>query len=343
MRLLPKSLVGRNALFLTLILIVNDLLWFSVVRPAVYNRYVEPYQIYHPQGLLRILVDLEWAAFALIVCTAGVYVVFFWLRRQLQSLLGAARVLGSGKTPTPLPETGPEEIRDLSRAFNQLALNLEALDSDRRLMLVGISHDLSTPLTRLRLAIELMQMKADVSEADGMIQDIEDMHGILVQFADYAKTGKEEEPVVGNFNRVVAEVCQRYTAAGKAIKPDLATVPEFRFRALAIRRLVTNLVDNATRYGAGDIEVITRFSEGRTVLTVLDRGPGIRSTDPNSLIKPFAREDIARGMQLGAGLGLSIVDRIAGAHGGGLALCNRTGGGLEVTVTLPFSQGEGER
>jgi two-component system, OmpR family, osmolarity sensor histidine kinase EnvZ len=182
-----------------------------------------------------------------------------------------------------------------------------------------------------------MQMKADVSQADDMIQDIEDMHGILVQFADYAKTGKEEEPLVGNFNQVVAEVCQRYAAAGKAIKPDLATLPAFRFRALAIRRLVTNLVDNASRYGAGDIEVITRFTEGTTVLTVRDRGPGIRSTDPNSLIKPFAREDIARGMQLGAGLGLSIVDRIAGAHGGVLVLCNRAGGGLEATVTLPFS------
>jgi two-component system osmolarity sensor histidine kinase EnvZ len=337
MRLLPKSLVGRNALFFTLILILNNFLWFAVVRPVVFDRFVQPYQVHHPQGLLRFYVDLEWAVFAFAVCTVGVYIVFYWLRRQLHSLISAARILGDGHTPALLPETGPEEIRELSRGFNQLALNLETLDSDRRLMLVGISHDLSTPLTRLRLAVELMEMKADLSQIPGMIQDIEDMTGILIQFADYAKTGKEEDSVVADFNQVVAEVCQRYVAVGKVIRSDLASVPAFRFRALAIRRLVTNLVDNAARYGGGYIEVNTRYDDGSVALIVLDHGPGIRSADPNSLIKPFARENIARGTQLGAGLGLSIVDRIARAHGGGLALCNRAEGGLTATVTLPVN------
>jgi two-component system osmolarity sensor histidine kinase EnvZ len=338
MRLLPKSLVGRNALFLTLILILNDFLWFELVRPAVYERYVQPYQIYHPQGILRFLVDVEWAIFALVVCTVGVYIIFYWLRRQLQSLLGAARILGDGHMPPPLPEAGPEEIRDLSRGFNQLARNLEALESDRRLMLVGISHDLSTPLTRLRLAIELMQMKPDVNQIPGIILDIEEMNGILLQFADYAKTGKEEEPILGDFNQVIAEVCQRYVAVGKPVDWDLANQPVFGFRAMAIRRLVTNLVDNAARYGRGQIEVSTRYEEGCVTLTVRDQGPGIRSTDPNSLIKPFARENVARGTQLGAGLGLSIVDRIAKTHGGSLVLGNRPEGGLAVTVTIPVSQ-----
>jgi two-component system osmolarity sensor histidine kinase EnvZ len=335
MKLLPKSLVGRNALFLTLILIVNNFLWIAVVRPAVYERYVQPYQIYHPKGMLRFLVDIEWALFALVVCTAGVYIIFYWLRRQLQSLLGAARVLGDGRMPPPLPETGPQEIRELSRGFNQLALNLEALDSDRRLMLVGISHDLSTPLTRLRIAIELMQMNPDLTQISGMIQDIEEMNGILLQFADYAKTGKEEEPVEADFNQVVAEVCQRYVAAGKVVHSDFAKLPTFRFRALAMRRLATNLVDNAGRYGDGDIEVNTRYCDGSVTLSVLDHGPGIRSTDPNSLIKPFARENIARGKQLGAGLGLSIVDRIARTHGGSLVLRNRPERGLLATVKIP--------
>lgn len=337
MRLLPKSLVGRNALFLTLILILNNFLWIAVVRPAVYERYVQPYQVYHPKGFLRFLVDVEWALFALVVCTVGVYIVFYWLRRQLQSLIGAARILGDGHMPAALPETGPEEIRQLSRGFNQLALNLEALESDRRLMLVGISHDLSTPLTRLRLAIELAQMKPDVSQVSGMIQDIEEMNGILVQFADYAKTGKEEEPVLGDFNQIVAEICQRYVAVGKAVNSDLAKLPEFGFRSLAIRRLVTNLVDNAARYADGEIEVNTRYCDGNVTLSVLDHGPGIQSTNPNSLIKPFARENVARGTQLGAGLGLSIVDRIAKSHGGSLMLCNRSEGGLAVTVTIPVS------
>jgi two-component system osmolarity sensor histidine kinase EnvZ len=337
MKLFPKSLVWRNALLVTLVLILNNFLWIAVVRPAVYERYVQPYQIYHPKGLLRFLVDVEWALFALIVCSVGVYIIFYWLRRQLQSLLGAARILGDGNMPAPLPETGPEEIRELSRGFNQLALNLEALESDRRLMLVGISHDLSTPLTRLRLAIELARMKPDVSQLSGMIQDIEEMNGILLQFADYAKTGKEEQPVVADFNQVVAEVCQRYVAVGKDVRSNLAMLPAFGFRPLAVRRLVTNLVDNAARYADSGIEVNTSYLDGTVTLSVLDRGPGIQSMDPNSLIKPFARENIARGSQLGAGLGLSIVDRIAKTHGGGLVLRNRPERGLAATVAIPVS------
>jgi two-component system osmolarity sensor histidine kinase EnvZ len=335
MKVFPKSLVWRNALLVTLVLILNNFLWIAVVRPAVYERYVEPYQVYHPKGILRFLVDVEWALFALVVCSIGVYIIFYWLRRQLQSLLGAARILGDGHMPPPLPEAGPTEICELSRGFNQLALKLEALESDRRLMLVGISHDLSTPLTRLRLALELAQMKPDVSQVSGMIQDIEEMNGILLQFADYAKTGKEEEPVVADFNQVVTEVCQRYVAVGKDVRFNLASLPAFGFRPLAIRRLVTNLVDNAARYGDGGIEVNTRYDDGKVTLSVLDHGPGIRSVDPSGLIKPFAREDIARGTQLGAGLGLSIVDRIAKTHGGILVLGNRPERGLAVTVTIP--------
>jgi two-component system, OmpR family, osmolarity sensor histidine kinase EnvZ len=332
---LPKSLVGRNALFVTLILILNNVLWFGVVRPAVFNRYVQAEQVYHPAGIFRIYVELEWATFALLTSTLGVYVIFYWLRRQLQSVVSAARILGDGQTPAPLPETGPEEIRELSRGFNRLASNLEALESDRRLMLAGISHDLSTPLTRLRLAVELLQIKADMSQATGMVHDIEDMNAILMQFTDYARSGREEEPAIGDFNQIVADVCQRYVAAGIPVKSELAALPLFSFRALALRRLVTNLVDNATRYGIQHVEVTTRVTDDRIVLTVLDRGPGIRSMDPNSLIKPFARENVARGMQLGAGLGLSIVDRIARTHGGNLRLGNRPGGGLVATVTLP--------
>jgi two-component system osmolarity sensor histidine kinase EnvZ len=142
---------------------------------------------------------------------------FYWFRRQLQSLLDAARTLGEGNTPAPLPETGTEEIRELSRGFNQLAVNLEALESDRRLMLVGISHDLSTPLTRLRLAIELAQITSGVNQLPGMIQDIEEMNGILMQFADYAKTGKEEDLVKTDFNQVIAEVSQRYVAVVRGL------------------------------------------------------------------------------------------------------------------------------
>jgi two-component system osmolarity sensor histidine kinase EnvZ len=333
--LLPKSLVGRNALFVTLILIVNQFLWFGFVRPAVFNRYVQAEQVHHPEGLLRLYVELEWGTFALLTSTVGAYVIFYWLRRQLQSVVRAARMLGSGQAPPRLPETGPEEIRELSHGFNQLAGNLETLEADRRLMLVGISHDLATPLTRLRLGLELMQIKGDLTQIPGMIRDVEDMNAILAQFKDYARSGKEEQLAAVDFNQIVADVCGRYIAAGNAIRSDFGQLPVITCRPLAMRRLVTNLVDNAARYGSRDFEVSTRVEGGKLVFAVVDRGPGIVSTDPNHFVKPFAREGLSRGTPLGAGLGLSIVDRIAKAHGGDLYLQNRDGGGLAVTVTLP--------
>jgi two-component system, OmpR family, osmolarity sensor histidine kinase EnvZ len=339
MRLLPRSLVGRTALLVTLVVILNEMLWFGVVRPALFRSYLQGQDYVHPNGITRVYVEVAWAVFAFLLCSACVYVIFYWMRRQLHSVVDAARSLGRGETPVPLPETGPEEIRALSSGINQLALNLESLDADRRLMLAGVSHDLSTPLTRMRLALELMRMKGDLSHADGMVRDIDEMNAILTQFMDYLGSGKEEEPVAGDFNRVVADVCERYTSTGTAIRPALGTLPPFRFRALAMRRLVTNLVDNAARYGVTGIEVSTGFEADRAVFSVQDRGPGIRSAAPESLIKPFAREDVARGgVQLGAGLGLSIVDRIARIHGGRLRLANRPDGGLQAIVTLPVSQ-----
>ena len=335
MRLLPRSLVGRNALFVTLILMVNQFLWFGVVRPVVFNRYVQAEQAHHPEGILRLYVELEWGACALITSTIGVYVIFYWLRRQLQSVVSAARILGSGRAPPRLTETDPEEIRELSRGFNQLAANLEALEADRRLMLIGISHDLATPLTRLRLALELLELKGDLSQVAGMIQDVDDMNAILLQFKDYARSGKEEPPAPTDFNQIVADVCARYISAGSTIRPDFAPLPTLTCRPLAMRRMVTNLVDNAARYGLHDVEVSTRLESGSLVLAVLDRGPGITSTDPNNLVKPFARVGASRGTPLGAGLGLSIVDRIARVHGGDLRLENRDGGGLAATVKLP--------
>jgi two-component system, OmpR family, osmolarity sensor histidine kinase EnvZ len=113
----------------------------------------------------------------------------------------------------------------------------------------------------------------------------------------------------------------------------LQRLPNFAFRPLAIRRLVTNLVDNPVRYGGEPVEVYTQYLDGPITLRVIDSGPGVQSSYPNSFIKPFAREDTARGAQLRAGLGLSIVDRIAKHHGGTLTLTNRTEGGLEATAT----------
>lgn len=307
-------------------------LWIRFpVRQQMYWLVLPPNRI-HPLFPLDLLI---WIALGLIIAIIGAYLVIFRLDRQLHNVLEAARTIGRGETPGNLAETGPDEIRDLSRGFNQMAEGLQKLDAERRLMLAGISHDLRTPLTRLRIGIELAGKAVEPGLSHGMIHDIEDMDSILMQFLDYARDGGEEAPQFADFNQIMFDVCHRYDGSGKSIKTVLDDFPPFKFRKLAIRRLASNLVDNAIRYGGGEIEVMTQKLKNRIVLKVMDRGPGIQNMEPNQLIKPFVRNDSARGNQTGAGLGLTIADRIARMHGGELRLSNRDGGGLIAIVEIP--------
>ncbi len=307
-------------------------LWIRFPVQAQQYWLVLPPNRIHPTFPLDLLI---WIALGVIIAIIGAYLVIYRLDRQLYKVLAAARTIGRGETPGKLVETGPDEIRDLSRGFNQMAEGLQKLDAERRLMLAGISHDLRTPLTRLRIGIELAGQAVELGLSHGMIRDIEDMDSILMQFLDYARDGSEEAPQYADFNQIVFDVCQRYDVSGNAIHTHLDDFPPFKFRKLAIRRLISNLVDNAIRYGGKDIEVVSQESKGKIVLKVMDRGPGIQNRDPNQLIKPFVRNDSARGNHTGAGLGLTIAERIARMHGGELQLSNRDGGGLTVIVEIP--------
>ncbi|MGA9854124.1 MAG: ATP-binding protein [Gammaproteobacteria bacterium] len=298
----------------------------------------QQYWLVLPHNRIRPLFPLDlliWIALGVIIAIIGAYLVIFRLDRQLHKVLEAARAIGRGETPGNLDESGPDEIRDLSRGFNQMAEGLQKLDAERRLMLAGISHDLRTPLTRLRIGIELAGNAVEPGLSHGMIHDIEDMDSILMQFLDYARDGSEEAPQFADFNQIVFDVCHRYDITGKTIKTGLDDFPPFKFRKLAIRRLVSNLVDNAMRYGGREIEVVTQKVKSKIIVKVMDRGPGIKNLEPDQLIKPFMRNDSARGNQTGAGLGLTIAERIARLHGGELHLSNRDGGGLIAIVEIP--------
>jgi two-component system, OmpR family, osmolarity sensor histidine kinase EnvZ len=293
---------------------------------------VLPHNRIHPLFPLDLII---WIALGVIFAIIGAYLVIFRLDRQLHKVLEAARRIGRGETSGNLDESGPDEIRDLSRGFNQMTDGLQKLDAERRLMLAGISHDLRTPLTRLRIGIELAGKAVEPGLSHGMIRDVEDMDSILMQFLDYARDGSEEAPQYADFNQIVFDICQRHDGSENSIKTSLDDFPPFKFRKLAIRRLISNLVDNAIRYGGRGIEVVTEEIKDRVVLKVMDRGPGIQNMEPNQLIKPFVRNDSARGNQTGAGLGLTIADRIARLHGGELRLSNRDGGGLIAVVEIP--------
>ncbi len=212
-----------------------------------------------------------------------------------------------------------------------MSRDLVKLEADRRLMLAGISHDLRTPLTRMRIAAEL----ADSNVDPAMVHDIEDMDAILKQFLDYARDGSEEQPGGHDLNALVKETAQRFTARGHTIETDLGRVPPFAFRRHSIRRVLDNLIDNAVRYGKSGVRVETRCSNDTVHTTISDDGPGIRSGYPVDFIKLFAREDVSRSAR-GAGLGLTIVDRVVRLHGGRLRLENAKEGGLRATIELPF-------
>jgi two-component system osmolarity sensor histidine kinase EnvZ len=267
----------------------------------------------------------------LALAVGGAYLIVFQLTRKLRYVTEAAKAIGRGEPPAILETSGPEEIRSLSEGFNQMSRDLIKLEADRRLMLAGISHDLRTPLTRMRIAVEL----ANNNIEPAMVHDIEDMDAILRQFLDYARDGSEEQAGEHDLDGLVQEAEQRFTARGHMIVTDLGRVPPFAFRKHSLRRVLDNLMDNAVRYGKSDVRVETRRSTDMVSVTVSDRGPGIRSGNPAEFIKPFAREDVSRS-ERGAGLGLTIVDRVVRLHGGRLRLANANGGGLSATIELPF-------
>lgn len=267
----------------------------------------------------------------LALAVGGAYLIVFRLTKRLRYVTEAAKEIGRGKPPGILEVSGPEEIRALSEGFNQMSRDLIKLEADRRLMLAGISHDLRTPLTRLRIAAELNHS----NDGPAMVHDIEDMDAILRQFLDYARDGSEEPPTEQDLNALVRETVGRYAARDQTVETDLGVVPPFPFRRNSMRRVLDNLIDNAVRYGKKGVRVTTSNTPGTVSITVTDSGPGIRSGHPADYIKPFAREDVSRS-ERGAGLGLTIVDRVVRLHHGSLRLENTSEGGLRATIELPY-------
>jgi two-component system, OmpR family, osmolarity sensor histidine kinase EnvZ len=258
-----------------------------------------------------------WSVFGLTLAIVGAYILMLRVNRPLRALTEAAQEIGAGKTPVPLDEKGPVEIRTLSRAFNRMSHNLKQFDEDRALLLAGISHDLRTPLSRLRLGVEMLDQSADDALRGGMIQDIEDIDSIINQFLDFARQGANEPSRAGeDLNRIVAGVAERYVRLGAPIRMDLGPLPPMTLKPIATQRMLTNLVDNAVYHGSGEVEVSTAIEGDCAVLRVLDRGPGIPADQVPRVMQPFTRLEASRADGRGSGLGLAIVERAARLHGG---------------------------
>lgn len=257
------------------------------------------------------------------------------LNQPLHELKEAADRMGHGIFPGSLPERGASELVAVTRAFNRMARSMGQMESDRSLLLAGISHDLRTPLTRIRLAVEMMDPSDPL--VDGIISDIEDMNGILAQFADFARARER-----AGFSFVnLADLIEEVVSSSQYLNPDwiqleLTEVPDAELQPVAIKRIISNLITNARRYGSEPIVISNGVSEDFEFVwfTVRDHGNGIPDEQLEEMFQPFTRGNKARSDE-GSGLGLAIVKRFTEMHRGELIASNAVGGGLEITVRLP--------
>lgn len=275
---------------------------------------------------------------AVLACLLAVAFLFArYLARPLRDLSYAVARVGRGETPPPLPETGPSEIAAVNRGFNAMTANLHRMERDRAVLLAGVSHDLRTPLARLRLGVEMGAQ--DTSTRAGMVADIEEMDRIIGQFLDFARSEGATALESADLNAIVTACVDRYAHAGRHVHFAPGTLPLLQLKPTAISRMVANLLDNALAYGAAPFEVTTTVAVNQVLLDVTDRGPGIDPSDVERLKQPFTRTSEARARAdgaAGAGLGLAIVERIARSHGGHFDLLPRDGGGTLARVTLPL-------
>lgn len=278
---------------------------------------------------------LGWGALILLLSLAGGYLIALRINRPMHLLMNAANRLRNGEQPEKLPEGSFAELREVNETFNKMADSLAELDAERTLILAGVSHDIRTPLARLRLSVEMLD-DSSASLKDGMIQDIADMDNIIHQFLDFVKGVEGEPSQMVDINTLLQAVHDRQLRAGRDLVVQLAPTYFIPVKPLAMQRLLDNLVGNAYAYGKGQVRIASKVSAEFVIISVFDNGPGIPETHLQKLLRPFERLDTARSNAGGSGLGLAIADRIAKLHHGNLELINRPEGGLEARLSIPI-------
>jgi two-component system osmolarity sensor histidine kinase EnvZ len=312
-----------------------SLLWVRMTVPPH-----DEYWIGIPRGHIE-----AFAPSALVLGTTAVlaiallasFLIILRINRPLAAVARAADAIGLVDSPPRVAEAGPDEIRAVARAVNRMIDRLRDIERDRATFLAGVSHDLRTPLSHVRLELSMVRGQLEDGTRRDILADLEDMNAILDNFIDFARTEVAEACSAVDLSELARECAERMASLGARIQLDLSNVPTVELRPLAIQRLVKNLLLNAQRHGGGEILLRTSVEGDRLVLSVLDRGPGIPTDQVEAMKRPFARKDDSRGGAPGAGLGLAISDRIARLHGGTLDLRLRDGGGLEARFEFPYA------
>ncbi|QBK04810.1 HAMP domain-containing protein [Hylemonella gracilis] len=359
-RLLPATLFGRLALLLFVAVLASHLLALTVLfelRPGpqwrgpppgpgdFHGAAIAPWPASPPGssepprpppppgGLLHLgasmLLDIGVRLGALMLAA---WVGARWLSRPISRLAHAARELGQDVHRPPLPEEGAQEFREASRVFNQMQAQLRRQLEERDRFVAAVSHDLRTPLTRLRLRAESL---ADPRERRGFQQDIEGMEEMIRATLDYLRGAADEESfVLLDVGALVTSLADDHPAGPRAVRVEGAA-RAVRVQPSALRRAIGNLVDNAIRYGE-QAHIRLRDEPGRLCIEVNDRGPGIPPEQLEQVFEPFYRLESSRNRHTGGvGLGLAIARDIARRQGGSLTLRNLPRSGLQAVLELP--------
>jgi len=302
-------------------LLLDDSRWLAVERYLPREAFLSP---------TRVLISFA----VLLLAVLGVSLLAVrWLTRPLERLAQAADTLGRDLDQPPLPDSGPDEMRRAAKAFNTMQARLQRLVNDRARLLAAISHDLKTPLTRMRLRAELLE---DNDLRVRLLADIDEMSHLVETTLDFVRDAAGDEPARPlDVDALLGALQADYEDTGRTVDIDGQMMAPFSGRPQALRRALANLVDNAFNYaGTAAIEI----DDGPSVLElrIIDRGPGLPEEALERVLEPFQRGETSRSRATGGtGLGLAIARSIARAHGGELTLANRPGGGLIAQLRLP--------
>jgi two-component system osmolarity sensor histidine kinase EnvZ len=297
-----------------------------------------PYWVVLPGVLPAREFSGTWIAASLtgaLLALLGAFAIERRLNRPLAQVVKAADELARGAPPRPLPEDGPLETATLARSFNQLVQSLARADRDRALMLAGVSHDLRTPLAKLRLGVEILADRSEPELTASMHRSVEEMDAIVGQFLDFARADAEEAATEADIDALVQAVAAACADHGQAVALALGQPPRVRLRPQALRRCVGNLVENAFRHGRPPVQIRTGTDADAVWIEVTDHGDGIPPGQAEALKQPFRRAHAARSGPPGAGLGLAIVERLVRAQGGRFELLANAPHGLRARIVLP--------
>ena len=277
--------------------------------------------------------------------TLAIFLTIFaitWLYIRYQSrplfvLENYAKQMGKGVMVPAIKEEGSLEIRYVIRAFNRMSSGIKMLENDRTILMAGVSHDLRTPLTRIRLATEMMNEK-DQYLAESINKDIEECDAIIEQFMDYIRTGREMNMEFCDLNKVLLEAVNAESSFLPNIETQISSSPIIiNANVIAIKRAVTNMLVNAFRYGNGWVKVSSGVIKDHAWFQVEDDGAGIKKESIQHLFQPFVQGERARSNG-GTGLGLAIIRRIIDAHDGEIIIDKSKRGGLSIRATLPLME-----